>query len=609
MRYLTTAGIVTAFIYGVLGDDVQYSVVAFPSGNQGVSVSVGGQTVALEKSPSHQNIFTGKAPFGDTYNYILTGGQGNVPETTTRKLNKGATATGNEFFNRTQTVYSIPELPQAYNPINPTLMTNLNRSNEIATIIMSVNATELNQINTDPLGKFNDAHISEFAYISSKEVIKFQGAGLKTSGKSTKEFSKLSYAIDFGKYNTNNPRDLLYGRTTLKLRAEETDPTFTREKLALDMLAASGAVTLSASWTRVFINGEPFGLFLLMDDDSTHFIDNVLHGGEWGSKNTGPTYKGNALSDTQEGNLVYVGDDPANYPTDMYKLSDKGGDDTIFKNNSQSRLIEFIKTLSQINPNEATDGEHPGAIANLVDPQNTLIHMAMNFLIGSWDGFWYQASNYYLNQDLGTKKWTLITYDFDETFGNNLEVPGMNTVTYQNYSRPGSQRPLVTVFLNNTYYRAMFEDILKTLVKRFFKPSVVEPRLKAWVEMLSEDIAWTRSLSGKSSGTITQFTLEQFKETMTGLEVSNPSIQQWVSNRCSSLQSQLNFNDKDDLPALGPYTGGTHLDANGKVTKGSSPGSVSPSGDGSANGSGSNAKVHISGLLLSAAVASAFFCI
>jgi hypothetical protein len=27
-----------------------------------------------------------------------------------------------------------------------------------------------------------------------------------------------------------------------------------------------------------------------MDDDSTHFIDNVLHGGDWSSTNTGMFY-------------------------------------------------------------------------------------------------------------------------------------------------------------------------------------------------------------------------------------------------------------------------------------------------------------------------------
>lgn len=60
-----------------------------------------------------------------------------------------------------------------------------------------------------------------------------------------------------------------------------------REKLVLDMLAAAGGATLSGSWTRVFINNEAYGLFLLMDDASTHFIDNILHGGDWKSPNTG----------------------------------------------------------------------------------------------------------------------------------------------------------------------------------------------------------------------------------------------------------------------------------------------------------------------------------
>lgn len=53
------------------------------------------------------------------------------------------------------------------------------------------------------------------------------------------------------------------------------------------MLSAAGGATLSGSWVRVFINNEAYGLFLLMDDASTHFIDDVLHGGNWKSTNTG----------------------------------------------------------------------------------------------------------------------------------------------------------------------------------------------------------------------------------------------------------------------------------------------------------------------------------
>jgi hypothetical protein len=53
------------------------------------------------------------------------------------------------------------------------------------------------------------------------------------------------------------------------------------------MIAAAGGAALSGSWVRVFINNEPYGLFLLMDDASTHFIDAVLHGGNWQNPTTG----------------------------------------------------------------------------------------------------------------------------------------------------------------------------------------------------------------------------------------------------------------------------------------------------------------------------------
>ncbi|KAI8876577.1 hypothetical protein K501DRAFT_261925 [Backusella circina FSU 941] len=586
MRYLTFAGLATIALSGAIAADVQYSVIAFPSSGQNVGVSVGGQTVALQQSSDHPNLFSGSAPSGDSYQYVIINGQANTPETTTRKLAQGTTSTGNEFFNRSQTIYDVPDLPQAYNPYYPTLMTNLNNSNEVATIIMTVNATALDAFNQNPTASgLKDANVTDFVYISNKEIYKFAGAGLSTSGQSTKDFSKQSWAIDFGKYNNNVQKDLLFGRSTLKLRAEETDGSFAREKLTLDMLAAAGAPTLSSSWVRVFINNEAYGLFLLMDDASTHLIDDVLHGGDWKYPTTGATYKGNALSDTQEGNLVYIDDNEASYSADLYKLEDNGEDKTIGKNNSQSRLIEFIKTLSQINPSDATDAQHPGAIANLVDPQPTLTHIAMNFLIGSWDGFWYQASNYYLNQDFGNNKWYLITYDFDEVFGNGVEDAGMNTVAYQNYSKPGSQRPFVTVFLNNTYYQGVFEDILKTIVKKFFKSSVIDARLKAWEQMLAEDITWTRAIPGKSPGTKTTFTLQDFQDGLLGTNGSTISISQWVSKRAQALTSQLNFQDTDDLPAIGPYTKGTHLDASGNVVNGDGSAANGTSGNNSSSGS------------------------
>jgi hypothetical protein len=185
-------------------------------------------------------------------------------------------------------------------------------------------------------------------------------------------------------------------------------------------------------------------------------------------------------------------------------------------------------------------------------PEHTLIHMAMNFLSGSWDGFWYQASNYYLHENFETKKWYLITYDFDETFGNGLEDMSLMTTTYQNYSRPNSQRPLVDIFLKSPYYEPKFQDILKTLVKRFFNPRVVKPRFDAWADMLKEDIAWDRTLPLRSPGEKEGFTDDGLNNLFVTVD-SRIGVLEWVSNRTSSLCQQLNFNDTDDLPALPAY--------------------------------------------------------
>jgi hypothetical protein len=330
--------------------------------------------------------------------------------------------------------------------------------------------------------------------------------------------------------------------------------------LYLDCLAAAGAATLSGSWARLYINNEPYGLFLMIDDSTTSTIDNLLHGGNHQYEFTGPTYKGNALNPQVEGNLVYQGDNPESYNDTMYELEDKGANGKLInKTNEKEALIGFIRQLSTIDPKLITDEANQGEFPKLLDPKHTMIHLALNFLSGSWDGVWLQASNYYLNQDLQSNQWALISYDFDETFGIGAEKHLIST-PYTNYSRPGSQRPLIDVFLNSPYYKAEFEKVLQTIVKRFFKASVINPRLEAWTQMLREEVEWDLSITPKSPGIQTQWTLWNFEANMNTTDGLNFGVAEWFNTRSTSLQQQLNFNDADDLPALGPYEGGSQWD-------------------------------------------------
>lgn len=430
----------------------------------------------------------------------------------------------------------------------------MSRDNEISTILLNADMTAINAILTKPLADHSYAEIYNMSYISHDVVYNFRGAGIKNSGQSTKDLAKQSLQIQFNKFN-NATNDTIFGRQAFKLRAEATDPSMTREKFMFDALTAAGAATTQGNWVRLIVNGEPFGLYLMTDDSFTGFTDNFYNGGSK-MKSTGMTIKGNAMSDTQEANLVYKGPSNQSYDfSDVYILEDEGRDPTITKDSYSAPLINFMYRLNHTTM--GSDDQTPGNITDLMDSaDHTMIQIAMSFLSGSWDGFWYQASNYFLTENTDTQKWYLMSNDFDETFGNDLENMALMTAPYTNYSRPGSQRPLVNMFVKSPYYEPRFQDILKTIVKRFFNPRVVKPHLDAWMEMLKEDVAWDRSLAFRSPGQKIQFTagdLNNIYSTVSTSSGSTIGLLEWVSNRTTSLCQQLNFTDTDDLPALPDY--------------------------------------------------------
>ncbi|KAI7886042.1 hypothetical protein K492DRAFT_123012 [Lichtheimia hyalospora FSU 10163] len=511
------------------------------------------------------------APFSQVYQYALTDAtSGSVVELESEKrsLSQGASSTGNEFFGRAPTVYSVPELPQAFHPIYPSLFTNMNQSNEVATILLDLEQAELDTILADPHAKHKDAHVHKMTFITNSEIHTFTNAKLDNSGQSTKDFNRQSFEIKLSK------PQLLFGRRDFKLRAEQTDSSFMQ--LVLDMLAATGAAALSASWVRVFVNGEPLGLFVLTDDASTHMVDNLLHGGDWSYPYSAWLYKGNSIDDKHTANLAYLGDELSKYPNDIYKLKDKGeAKHKLSKENASLPLVEFIRNLNAIDPSKITDEESSKELSKLIDPKHTMYHLALSFLTGSWDGLWYQASNYYLTQDLQNGQWAVITYDFDESLGNGVEQKNLGTVPYDEYGPrgDGSKRVLVDLILDSPYYRAEFERILTTIVKRYFKSSVVVPRLKVWMQMLAKDIAWDRSLDPQSPGNKVEWTANDVESGALGTGNGakgesdlSVSIAEWVEARSKSLCKQLGITDTDDLPPLGPYLGGRQMDGAGHVT-------------------------------------------
>ena len=108
----------------------------------------------------------------------------------------------------------------------------------------------------------------------------------------------------------------------------------------------------------------------------------------------GPTYSGNAINPQEEGNLVYLGESTTLYATSLYELEDEGRNANLFPNkeNEIVPLIGFMRDLSTTELGQ--DSDNRGNLSNLMDNSHqTLMHLAVNFLSGAWDGLWHQVCN------------------------------------------------------------------------------------------------------------------------------------------------------------------------------------------------------------------------
>lgn len=250
----------------------------------------------------------------------------------------------------------------------------------------------------------------------------------------------------------------------------------------------------------------------------------------------------NSLNATQQGNLVYQGDDVMLYPESLYELEDEGSHD--FPNKSDE-LVPLVQLMRQLNDTN-TD------IQSLVDVTHTMLHLAINMLTGAWDGMWHQASNYFMHKQ-EENRWIAISYDYDEVMGlSSPEYHYMMTTPWQNFTPSGRPRPLIEPILED---EQAFNNVLTTLVKRFFKPSTLNPRIDAWRDMLKEDMAWNLALPHHTANATinTTWTLWNYENNVDHQDGQVLGLKQWVQERSSAICQQLSITDEDDLPPLGPY--------------------------------------------------------
>lgn len=204
----------------------------------------------------------------------------------------------------------------------------------------------------------------------------------------------LNVSVDFA-----NKDQSIGGYRTLNLLNVHEDPSYLRTILYLQ-IAREYLPAPRANFVRVVINNENWGIYVNLQQFNKDFVQ------EWFDTTRGARWKVPG-SPNGQGNLAYLGDDPAAYKK-FYDI--KSRDDE----KSWNDLIQLCKILNKTAPDKLV-----AALEPVLDIEGALRFLALENALINNDGYWVRTSDYSIYQD-EKGRFHILPYDANETFA----VPG-----------------------------------------------------------------------------------------------------------------------------------------------------------------------------------------
>lgn len=312
---------------------------------------------------------------------------------------------------------------------------------EVASIYVTIAPDSLTMLLGDSLFTGYE-FMAAISYQSSLGTVIYDSIGFRARGNTSLSSQKKSFKIDFNRFI---PTQKFAGLEELNLNGEHNDVSIMRSFLAQYLLRSAGLPAARTSYVKVFVNNEYKGLYINVEHLDDEFLDFRF-----------PTEaNGNLWKCFYGADLTWQGNNPNAYQN-VYDLQ------TNEDSADYTALINFINIL-----NNTTAANFPCAIQEVFDVDLFLRNIALEILLGQWDGYAYNKNNYYLYQREGDSKIVYLSYDLDNTFG--IDWFNINWALRNVYAwSPGNQaRPLYTKLMAVPYFKDRFTyhmlDILNTI--------------------------------------------------------------------------------------------------------------------------------------------------
>ena len=203
---------------------------------------------------------------------------------------------------------------------------------------------------------------------------------------------------------------------------------------------SNNLISSRSSFIKLYINGQYKGIYLNVEHTDDEFLQRRFIGDDGG----------NLYKCTWGADLKYRGANQSLYYSSYELKTNKVAND-------YSELIQFIQTLNSI-----SNADFPCFIEDNFEVELFLKTLAVEMIIGHWDGYAYNKNNYYLYQQPSNGKFVFIEYDMDNTFG--IDWSGIDWTIRNLNNWHSNDRPLIERLLSYPFYSDMFNSFLNQIL-------------------------------------------------------------------------------------------------------------------------------------------------
>jgi len=542
----------------------KFNVVSIKEPTYDIGLKYNNQIIKMTKEAFP--LFTTTIDSGSTknYSYVVLDKDGNVvEEEKVKRTYNSNTASINEVYNRNNKSVNVPSLPKVYEPLFNSYQGKIKEfdDSKIYTLYANCEEDAYENLKYNPFINGNQKNENTanctFSFVTPTDHYQTEGT-IQLIGFDSRRYKKLSWKVKM--------QSKIFGRKTLKFRANANDVSFMRDKLSTELYKAVGVPTYSSAYARVIINDDVYGLYSIVDTVGKNWLASAIHGDD--DAHTGTSYKTYAGA-----NLKYLGNTKKNYNFGSYEV------DEIDKADPQApnewyRLMDFTKLYEDWDKQYGNDKSEAAvkALEKFFNLESLLRQMVIESLTFAYDNFWANSGNYALYYNPEQMRYQINPYDFDGSFygfressrfnKKFLEDP-MDCINWAENARINKDNYFIGNLFKHENIKNRYNKIMSDTLNKVFNVESVSPLIDSLSNLIEEDIEWNFGLIDELDENIpghkNHYTLQNFKDNTNYKKLNYKpkdyrdeaeyALKQWIKlrgNECSDYVKSVGINNNEE---------------------------------------------------------------